>query len=132
MSITFEWRGYVDNEALESLHAEGFGHRPALHDWRSQLADHSLGWVTAHDGDRLVGFVNVAWDGAGHAFVLDTLVASDHRRLGIGTRLVGLAIEEARRSGCEWLHVDFDDDLRPFYFEACGFRSTPAGLIALH
>ncbi|WP_199818769.1 hypothetical protein [Streptomyces sp. NRRL B-1347] len=29
------------------------------------------------------------------------------------------------------LDVDFDDELRPFYFEACGFRPTPAGLIAL-
>jgi hypothetical protein len=31
----------------------------------------------------------------------------------------------------EWLHVDFDDSLRDFYFGACGFRPTTAGLIAL-
>ncbi|MBI4935776.1 MAG: hypothetical protein HY828_17985 [Actinobacteria bacterium] len=31
----------------------------------------------------------------------------------------------------EWLHVDFDDDLRPFYFDACGFRPTNAGLMEL-
>jgi hypothetical protein len=30
--------------------------------------------------------------------------------------------------GCEWLHVDFDDDLRAFYFDACGFTPTNAGL----
>jgi len=27
--------------------------------------------------------------------------------------------------------VDFDDDLAPFYFDACGFEPTPAGLIRL-
>ena len=28
---------------------------------------------------------------------------------------------EARAAGCEWLHVDFEDHLRPFYFGSCGF-----------
>ncbi len=32
----------------------------------------------------------------------------------------------------QWLPcVDFEDDLRPFYFDACGFKETTAGLIAL-
>jgi hypothetical protein len=26
---------------------------------------------------------------------------------------------------------DFDDELRSFYYDACGFRPTNAGLIAL-
>jgi hypothetical protein len=38
---------------------------------------------------------------------------------------------QAREAGCEWLHVDFDDHLRDFYFDACGFKPTNAGLIAL-
>ncbi len=25
-----------------------------------------------------------------------------------------------RGAGCEWLYVDFDDDLAPFYVKACG------------
>jgi len=29
------------------------------------------------------------------------------------------------------LHVDFDDDLRSFYFDACGFVPTNAGIVAL-
>jgi hypothetical protein len=32
---------------------------------------------------------------------------------------------------CEWLHVDFEEYLRSFYLDSCGFRPTPAGLIAL-
>jgi len=73
----------------------------------------------------------VAWDGGVHAFVLDTMVAPDHRRRGIATRLVERAVAGARDAGCEWLHVDFDDALRSFYVDRCGFRPTPAGLIAL-
>jgi hypothetical protein len=44
---------------------------------------------------------------------------------------VELAVEGARAAGCEWLHVDFEDHLRGFYFDACGFVPTNAGLIEL-
>ena len=47
------------------------------------------------------------------------------------TQLVAVATTEARAAGCEWLHVDFDDRLRPFYFDVCGFTPTNAGLIEL-
>ncbi len=78
-----------------------------------------------------MGFVNVAWDGGVHAFVLDAMVAQDVRDAGIGTELVATAVRNARAAECEWLHVDFEERLRPFYFDACGFRPTDAGLIAL-
>jgi hypothetical protein len=44
---------------------------------------------------------------------------------------VAITADEAGAAGCEWLHVDFEDGLRPFSFDACGFRPTNAGLIAL-
>lgn len=131
MPIRYEWRGEVDSAAVEALHAEAFGHEPVDYDWAAQLRDHSLGWVCAADGDGLVGFVNVPWDGYAHAFVIDTAVARRARHRGVGTELVRVAAEHAARAGCEWLHVDFDDELRPFYFGACGFTPTNAGLIRL-
>jgi GNAT superfamily N-acetyltransferase len=70
--------------------------------WWPRVREHSLGWVTARDAGR-----------------------------GIGTALVGHAVDRARQAGCEWLHVDFDDHLAAFYFDACGFRPTAAGLINL-
>jgi GNAT superfamily N-acetyltransferase len=130
-SITYLWRGDFRNEELNSLHAEAFGHTVLADDWRAQLGRHSLGWVLARAGQELAGFVNVIWDGGTHAFILDTMVADAQRRLGVGTRLVGVAAAQARASGCEWLHVDFTDALTSFYFSSCGFRPTPAGLIAL-
>ncbi|MYS83949.1 GNAT family N-acetyltransferase [Embleya scabrispora] len=131
MTVTFEWRGDFDNSAVNALHAEGFEHPPLPIDWRSQLCRHSLGWVCAWQDDRLVGFVNVAWDGGVHAFVLDTVVARRNRRSGIGAELIAVAVREARAAKCEWLHVDFEDGLRRFYVDACGFRPTDAGLIRL-
>ena len=92
---------------------------------------HSLGWVCAYGESRLVGFVNVAWDGGVHAFVVDTVVADGARRRGVGTRLLELAARESRSAGCQWLHVDFGEELRPFYVGSCGFAPTPAGVMAL-
>ena len=89
----------------------------------------SLVYVCAYRG-RLVGFVNVAWDGGVHGFLLDTTVHPDLRRRGIGRRLVRLAAAEAGRRGVEWLHVDFEPHLRRFY-EGCGFRLSEAGLLKL-
>lgn len=91
----------------------------------------SLLYVCAYSRARLVGFVNVAWDGGDHAFLIDTKTRGDHQRRGIATNVVALAAEHARAAGCEWLHVDFCPELRPFYFDACGFRPTDAGLIHL-
>lgn len=131
MAIAYEWRGGFENAQVNALHAEAFSLPVLKDDWKRQVHEHSLGWVCARDGDDLVGFVNVAWDGAIHAFILDTMVVARVGRRGIGTQLVAVAVAEARAAGCEWLHVDFEDHLRAFYFNACGFTPTNAGLIAL-
>ncbi|MGW2330261.1 GNAT family N-acetyltransferase [Streptomyces sp. NPDC001700] len=131
MTIRYEWRGDVDNASLNALHADGFGSPVGRTDWRARLERHSLGWVCAWEDGSLVGFVNVAWDGGAHAFLLDTVVARHRRSRGIGAALVAAAAKEARAARCEWLHVDFEEHLRSFYVDACGFRESGAGLIAL-
>jgi GNAT superfamily N-acetyltransferase len=134
VATTYTWRGRVENEELNELHAEAFETRVYSTDewnWVELLDRHSLGWVVARDGARLVGFVNVLWDGLVHAWMQDTMVASDARHRGVGTEVVKLATREARAAGCEWLHVDFDEHLRSFYLDACGFTPTHAGVIEL-
>ena len=98
--MNYEWRGEFENAELNALHAEAFEHRVLDDDWRAQVERHSLGWVCARDGAELVGFVNVAWDGGVHAFILDTMVAAKAARRGIGTRLVALAVARTRDTGC--------------------------------
>ncbi|WP_224393105.1 GNAT family N-acetyltransferase [Pseudonocardia sp. ICBG1293] len=124
-------RPAVDDVALSALHAAGFDETPRLRRWSAQLAEHSLSWLDARDGDALVGFVNLAWDGDRHAFLLDLVVADGYRRRGIGRALVAGAVEEATAAGCTWLHADFAPHLTPFH-RSCGLPPTDAGLLRLH
>lgn len=132
--VSYLWRGEITSAEVNGLHAEAFGHRlydTSEWDWVELCRAHSLGWVTARIDGRLVGFVNVISDGFVHAWIQDEMVAPDARRQGIGVRLVHEARDAAKEAGCEWLHVDFDDELRPFYYNAVGFRPTNGGLIYL-
>lgn len=86
--------------------------------------------MTARRDGTLVGFVNVAWDGRDHAFLLDTRVHPEERHRGIGVALVRAAARAAAEAGCEHLHVDYEASLAPFY-AACGFQPQPAGLLNL-
>jgi GNAT superfamily N-acetyltransferase len=134
MPVTYQWRGDFTNAEVNELHAKAFQTRvfdEAEWNWQDLVRRHSLGWVVAREGEGLVGFVNVIWDGLVHAWLQDTMVAANAGRQGVGTQLVAMARNGARDAGCEWLHVDFDDHLRPFYFDACGFKPTNAGLLAL-
>ncbi|MFI6173377.1 GNAT family N-acetyltransferase [Nocardia sp. NPDC051052] len=129
MNIDYQWRGVLaDDEVVELTLSHG---GDAEAGWWDRVRRHSLGWITARSGGALIGFANIAWDGADHAFLLDPKVRPDHQHTGIGTELVRRAAGAARQAGCTWLHVDFEEHLRPFYLESCGFRPTAAGLLDL-
>ena len=76
--------------------------------------------------------MNVAWDGGDHAFLIDTKVHPDHRRHGVGTKSSSASPQlHAKAARCEWMEVAFEEHLVPFYFGACGFSATRAGLLHL-
>jgi len=127
--VDLDWRAPLTDEELCELVASHGG--APVPGWWDRIRPHALGWVTARDGGELVGFVNVAWDGGDHAFLLDTKTRGDRQREGIATAVVARATQEARAAGCEWLHVDFRPALAPLYVGACGFRPTDAGVIHL-
>ena len=130
MSVEYEWRGELSDAEMVEL-VESHGGRAEV-GWWDRIRPHSLEWVTARRDGVAVGFVNVAWDGGDHAFLIDTKTRASEQRQGIGTALVRLAVEQARAAGCEWIHVDFEEGLAPFYFDACGFRpAAAAGVIYL-
>lgn len=119
---------FPDESSLRSLWTAAWGEPgPISFD---RILSRSLGHLGAYHRDRLVGFVNLAWDGGVHAFILDTSVHPDHRRQGIGSGLVMKAVETAREHQVLWLHVDYEAYLAPFY-ERCGFRPTTAGVMRL-
>jgi len=122
-SITYRQRVPVSDEALQALGKQPWPRLP-------QVLARSFTWITAYEGDRLIGFVNVAWDGDVHYFLLDTVVHPDYRHRGIGSRLVREAIDAGRGHG-GWLHVDSDEALMRDFYGPCGFEPTPAGLVSL-
>jgi GNAT superfamily N-acetyltransferase len=113
---------------LEQLWIATWGQPPGFN-FDAVLA-RSLLHVCAYFEDRLIGFLNVAWDGGEHGFLLDTSVHPDHRRQGIATRLIEAAVAQTKARGLTWLHVDYEPHLEPLY-RRCGFRATQAGLIRL-
>ncbi|GGR22799.1 GNAT family N-acetyltransferase [Deinococcus ruber] len=130
--MDFRVSEWPDTAELAALHGAAFGYDANAADaerWERVLK-RSLCWVTAHAGGVLVGFVNVAWDGGQHAFLLDTAVHPDFGRRGIGTQLVQRAAQAAAARGAGWLHVDYEAHLQDFY-RGCGFGDTRAGLLKL-
>ncbi len=121
----------VNDDEVSALHADAFREPYRVRQWGRQLSAHSVGWVCARRGDRLVGLVNVAWDGHLHAYIVDTAVAQDCQRLGIGTELVGRAWPVAADAGCRFMSVDFAEEHTAFYIDACGFNPSPAGVRTL-
>lgn len=125
--IRYERRPELDVEALSALFLAAWGTPKRGYE---VVFGHSFTWIGAWDGDELVGFVNVAWDGDVHFFLLDTTVHPGWQRRGIGRRLVEEAIDACRGHG-EWLHVDADEGLMTGFYAACGFVSAPAGVLDL-
>ena len=118
----------VTNEELNPLFAVSWPE----HEWCDfePVLSRSLTYICAFDKGRLIGFVNLAWDGGLPVFLLDPTVHPNGRRRGIGRQLVHRSVMVAQEPGVEWVHVDFDPPLWDFY-RKCGFGSTEAGLIHL-
>ncbi len=126
--IVLEISPTVTDDQLNVLFAAAWENH--IHSDFQQVLRHSLLYVCAFHQEQMIGFVNVAWDGGIHAFLLDTTVHPQFQRQGIGQKLVQTAVERTRQLGIEWLHVDYEPHLGSFY-EQCGFRKTEAGLINL-
>lgn len=129
-NIRYELNPIVSNEDLSELYALGWEREHgAVYDFQP-IHERSLGFFCAYSGTEFVGYVNLAWDGGVHAFLLDPTVHPAYKRRGIGTELVRHAVDLARERGLEWVHVDYEPHLESFY-KSCGFKPTLAGLINL-
>jgi ribosomal protein S18 acetylase RimI-like enzyme len=128
MTITYTISPAVTNEALNELFGAAWDNHTSS-DF-TPILSRSLLYVCAYNGSELIGYVNVAWDGGIHAFLLDTTVDPRWRRQRIGEGLVRRAAKASRARGIVWLHVDYEPHLEAFY-RGCGFSPTAAGLIRL-
>jgi ribosomal protein S18 acetylase RimI-like enzyme len=121
-------RPFVENSELDALFSASWpAHSPS--DWEPTL-DTCMTYICAFDGEALIGFVKVAWDGEQHAFLLDPTVHPNYRRQGIGLELIRRAVEEAKIRGLDWMHVDYEPQLTELYRRA-GFRPSSAAVLRL-
>lgn len=128
MTVEYRRRPPLTNEQLGELLESGTA--PAERFDYQRILSRSLTWLGAFDGERLVGYANVAWDGGVHAFLLDPNVHPSFRRRGIGSRLVREALDAvAEHPDIEWVHVDASEDLMENFYFPAGFHPTPAGLV---
>ncbi len=126
--VSYRVRAPLSGNQVNQLFAAAWpAHRHT--DFQVQWA-YSLGYLAAFSQSELIGYVNLAWDGGIHAFLLDTTVHPRFQRQGIGRELVRRAVQMAAERGIQWIHVDYEPELEHFY-AACGFEPTRAGLIRL-
>ena len=99
------WSAYTqDNPDLTSL-LEGAKH-----------------YLTAWDGERLIGLIRVVGDGVYIAYIQDLLVHSDYQRQGIGSQLMLRILEEVSYAKQILLTTEDKTTTRTFY-ESLGMTS---------
>jgi len=125
-NVIYTVRAELDLDELQCLFSQAWGGRDKPH--YDRVLDRAFGWVAARHGDRLVGFVNMAWDGGVHFFLLDTTVHPEYQRRGIGLELVRRSIEACQGAGA-WMHVDADEELMQRLYLPAGFERSAAGTV---
>ncbi|GLI27633.1 N-acetyltransferase [Agromyces rhizosphaerae] len=111
-------------EALVALYdAVGWSAYTAAPDVLVRALAGSLRVVTAWRGDRLVGLARIVGDGATIAYLQDVLVHPDHRRSGLGSRMVAAAFAPFGDVRQQVLLTDDEPGQRAFY-ESLGFTEV--------
>lgn len=100
------------------------------HDFATELSAPNVTAIAARAGGKIVGFAKIVLDGGLHGFLLDPVVDPHFRRQGIGRKMVLELILKARTLGVRYVHVDYTEQLEPFY-RSVGFQPTAAGLFDL-
>ena len=121
-------------ELKPSLKLEEIGRLRVMIGWDEalDLYRQTLGstyvWAGCFCGDELVGYVDVTSDGVADAYIRDLMVHPAHQRLGIGSRLLNMVLDQIRRDGIRMANVVFERHLAGFYHHA-GFHLMAGGLL---
>lgn len=104
--------------------AVGWQHRTRDRDRLAQMVRGSMYGVSAHDGERLVGYARAVSDGAFNAYVSTVAVLPAYQRQGIGREMMRRLL--LGRDQVQFvLHARVE--VHPFYL-ACGF-SPPSDML---
>ena len=103
------------------LHASGWQHRLVDDAWLAKLIATSHSLVACEDG-VVVGFARAVTDGLSNGYLSMVAVSQEHRRKGIGSRLVLEIMGDD--PGVTWVLRASRPGAREF-FETLGFRPSP-------
>jgi GNAT superfamily N-acetyltransferase len=99
----------------------GWQHRTRDPERLAQMVRGSMYGVSAHEGEKLVGYARAVSDGAFNAYVSTVAVLPDYQRRGIGRELLRRLVD-ARDQIQFVLHAA--PEVHPFYLR-CGFSPAP-------
>jgi N-acetylglutamate synthase-like GNAT family acetyltransferase len=121
MQIEYRYDKEIPSEKLIELYQAS-----KYNDWWSEvnvkaMINHRYIVLTAWDGDRLVGTVNVISDGVNLALLDDLVVHPDYRRQGIGSTLIRSVLDRLNQLNLDFIQLIPIPGKEPF-FEKCGFK----------
>ena len=110
--------------------AYGWVDWPSREGWRLDAVARSCAWFAAREADgHLVGVARLLDDGGLHASLWDLIVRPDRRRRGIGTALLGAALDRCRDRR---LVVLVSTPAAVPFFAAMGFAPESHGHAAMY
>lgn len=122
LAVTILPAAMADLAAVTELESEALDGAWGRESWAEQLASVRTGVLVARDAGEVVGVI--AMSSVADVADLDrVIVRSDHRRTGLGRRLVAAGLAWARRVGAQRVLLEVaerNDPARGLY-AACGF-----------
>lgn len=127
--LDYRTRPALSNDDLNGLFGRAYNKTMSV-DFQRILRQ-SLTWVAGYDGDVLRGWINVAWDGFVHAFLVDRTAVDDPDG-AIRSELVQEAIEVIRRDHPTVFKIHTEcrsDEIR--WLTELGLQEQPGGIVVL-
>lgn len=122
--IAFEESSNINKEELKALYNDaGWTLYTKDIDRLNEAVANSLLTVTARSDGKLVGLIRCVGDGKTIVYIQDILVLRDHRRSGIGTRLVESVLKKFEDVRQIVLLTDDTEEVKEFY-RSLGFSEA--------
>ena len=122
--IAFEESSNINKEELKALYNDaGWTLYTNDIDRLKDAVANSLQTITARSDGKLVGLIRCVGDGKTIVYIQDILVLRDHRRSGIGTRLVESVLKKFEDVRQIVLLTDDTEEVKEFY-RSLGFSEA--------
>ncbi|MEO8705056.1 MAG: ribosomal protein S18-alanine N-acetyltransferase [Kofleriaceae bacterium] len=122
---SFEAATVAELDALEDIERHSFARPTSREAFVAELGRDQARIYIARERGRVVGFCNV-WIVVDELHVLSVAIHPDHRRAGLGARLLAHVLDAARATGCSVATLEVRRGNRPAIalYERAGFHTV--------